>query len=300
MSALIEDVVEVNNEEAVVRIAATEVVVEANSEEVVVATNSEVVVLETNSEEADEVESAMPDEPREYSIDELAAHTAIPSRTIRFYQSKGALPKPERRGRKAFYTDLHVERLALIAKLQDRGLRIRAIRDLMGRVDAGELVIEEWLGLQDQLSASWGDETPVVYDATQLADLLGESRPGLVADLIRMGLLERRGDSYLAGSPGLLQTLLKMDTAGIELGLAHAAAELARKHLGRLASEMTEQFLKAAGDGFGGNASAGELQEAFDAARPLTQAVVRSVFATEMERVMRELAESGRLARVAR
>lgn len=248
----------------------------------------------------DAVESAMPDEPREYTIDELAAHTAIPSRTIRFYQSKGALPKPERRGRKAYYTDLHVERLALIAQLQDRGLRIRAIRDLMQRVDAGELQIEEWLGLQDQLSASWADETPVLYDQGALAELLGEGRPGLLADLVRMGLLERRGDSYLAGSPGLLQTLLKMDAAGIELEVAHTAAQLAKKHLGRLASEMTEYLLKNAGNGFGGAASAAELQESFDAARPLTQAVVRAVFATEMERVMRELAESGRLAKVAR
>ncbi|TNE89393.1 MAG: MerR family transcriptional regulator [Deltaproteobacteria bacterium] len=255
----------------------------------------ESLIMEDNAPE----ETAA-DKPREYTIDELAAHTAIPSRTIRFYQSKGALPKPEKRGRVGIYTEMHVERLALIGQLQDRGLRIRAIRDLMQRVDAGELSIEEWLGLQDQLSASWGDETPQLYDAKQLADLLGASRPGLVSDLVRMGLLERRGDSYLAGRPGLLQTLLKMDAAGIELAVAHQAVVLAEKHTGRLASEITEHFLRYAGDGFGGGASPTELQQAFDAARPLTQAVVRAVFAGEMERVLRELAESGRLTRVAR
>ena len=30
----------------------------------------------------------------EYTIDELAAVSQVPSRTIRFYQSKGAMPRP--------------------------------------------------------------------------------------------------------------------------------------------------------------------------------------------------------------
>ena len=64
-----------------------------------------------------------------YTIDQLAALTGVPSRTIRFYQSKGALPAPVRRGRKAYYGSSHVERLELIARLQDRGLQIRAIRN---------------------------------------------------------------------------------------------------------------------------------------------------------------------------
>ena len=64
-----------------------------------------------------EADAMASDPPHDYSIDELAAHTGIPSRTIRFYQSKGALPTPERRGRKAFYTNAHVERLALIGAI---------------------------------------------------------------------------------------------------------------------------------------------------------------------------------------
>ena len=62
----------------------------------------------------------------EYTIDELSAATRVPSRTIRFYQSKGALPKPEIRGRVAVYTDEHVDRLSLIAKLQDQDVRVHA------------------------------------------------------------------------------------------------------------------------------------------------------------------------------
>ena len=55
----------------------------------------------------------------EYTIDEPSAATRVPSRTIRFYQSKGALNKPEiRSGR--YLLEAHVARLKLIAKLQDQ------------------------------------------------------------------------------------------------------------------------------------------------------------------------------------
>ena len=84
------------------------------------------------------------------TIDELAASTRLPSRTIRFYQSKGALMPPEIRGRVAFYGQPHVERLKLIAQLQDRGLRIDAIGDLLKKIDRGELDLAEWLGVKEQ------------------------------------------------------------------------------------------------------------------------------------------------------
>ena len=73
------------------------------------------------------------------TIDELAATSRVPSRTIRFYQSRGALMTPEIRGRVAYYGKPHLERLKLIAQLQDRGLRIDAIGDLMKRIDRGEV-----------------------------------------------------------------------------------------------------------------------------------------------------------------
>src|SRR5581483_4206385 len=87
----------------------------------------------------------------EYTIDELATRTRVPSRTIRFYQSRGALQTPQIRGRVAYYGPAHIERLKLIGSLQDRGLSIRAIRDLLQQVDKGELSLNEWLGLEQQL-----------------------------------------------------------------------------------------------------------------------------------------------------
>ena len=89
----------------------------------------------------------MTDAP-EYTIDELAALTRVPTRTIRFYQTHRALMPPVIRGRVAYYGPAHRERLERIAQLQDRGLRITAIRDLLGSIDRGEVGLAEWLALK--------------------------------------------------------------------------------------------------------------------------------------------------------
>jgi DNA-binding transcriptional MerR regulator len=236
----------------------------------------------------------------EYTIDELAAFTRVPSRTIRYYQSKGALPKPTIRGRVAIYSDAHVERLRLIAMLQDRGLQIKAIRDLVVRIDSGELVLEEWLGLEERIAARWGDDSPKLYSESELQALVGDGRVGVIADVVRLGLVERQGDAYLAKSPALLTAMLQMEQAGIDLQVACAGAELVRKHMAKLAYELAEHYARHTGDGFGRSAAPNDLSAAYDAARPLGQTVVHTVFGQEMEKALRTFVESGRAARVTR
>src|SRR5215470_19199816 len=125
----------------------------------------------------------MSDAKTEYTIDELATLTRVPSRTIRFYQSRGALPHPQLRGRVAYYGPEHVERLKLIGSLQDRGLRIRAIRDLLAQADKGELALNEWLGLEQQLQEPWANDRPKVVSDAELGELIG-NRPGAIAELL--------------------------------------------------------------------------------------------------------------------
>jgi DNA-binding transcriptional MerR regulator len=182
--------------------------------------------------ETDEtVETAEPDTPGDdepsYTIDDLAAATGIPSRTIRFYQSSGVLPKPAKRGRIAYYGPAHVERLELIGKMQDRGLRMRAIKGLVEQIDAGEVVLHEWLGLEEQLSSAWIDDAPKVLTRKQLDELLGPRRPGFIADLARGGLIELQADdAVLIPSPGLLQVAAGLDDAGVAVDVATAAAHI--------------------------------------------------------------------------
>lgn len=240
----------------------------------------------------------MTDEPtaNEYTIDELATLMRMPSRTIRFYQSKGALPGPEIRGRVAFYGASHVERLKLIGTLQDRGLSIRAIRDLLSQVDKGELSLSEWLGLEQQLQEPWAADSPRVISDQELRSLLEDRPPGAVGELCRLELLERRGDSYYVRSPALLQLALRLDAAGIDFETAVGSADILRKRLRKAAEEMTAYFYRRTGSGFGRGASPGDLRDAYAAVRPLGLEAVRLVFAQEMERALRKLVESGATA----
>jgi DNA-binding transcriptional MerR regulator len=231
----------------------------------------------------------------EYTIDELATLSRVPSRTIRFYQSKGALPGPRIVGRVAYYGPDHVERLKLIGSLQDRGLRIKAIRDLLTSADKGELALNEWLGLEQQLQEPWANDRPKMMTEAELQQLLGQ-RPGAIAELTRLKQIERRGDSYLVHSPALLQVALRLDAAGIDFETAAGASDILRKHLRRATSELTEFFYKRIGVGFGREASAAELTDAYKALRPLGQEAVRVVFGREMERSLRKLLESGATA----
>ncbi len=71
----------------------------------------------------------------EYRVEDLAAAAAVSIDTVRYYQTKGLLPPPRRRGRIAVYSADHLRRLKRIRALQQRGLSLSVI----GRVLAGRL-----------------------------------------------------------------------------------------------------------------------------------------------------------------
>ena len=233
------------------------------------------------------------------TIDDLAREAGIPSRTVRFYQTRGLLPRPEMRGRVAHYGPAHVERLRLIAQLQDRGLKIKAIHELLGRVERGETRLEEWLGLEDRLREPWaGDESRIV-NADELAALAGDLRPGRLADLVRHGLVARRGGSFLVPSLALLQLALRLETAGVDLDTVAGLQRTLRKRLSRTAEELAEPFLsRRARKATASHAPA--LGDVLRELRPIALEAVRLVFAQEMERVLREWVRSGRAARARR
>jgi DNA-binding transcriptional MerR regulator len=243
-----------------------------------------------------DMSSTPADPPRtDYTIDEIAAAAKVPSRTIRFYQSRGALMPPEIRGRVAYYGSAHIDRLKLIAQLQDRGLRIDAIRDLLQSIDRGEVDLAEWLGVEQQVQAPWAHDQPRTVTEEGLYELAGSRRPGLVADLIRHHMIERHGDVYLVQSPALLSIAMRLEAAGVNLGTALRAEGLVRKHVGRAASELVELFAQGFGEGM---ISPKEFGPGFDSLRQLGMEAVRVIFGRSMEQELRKLYESGALAKI--
>jgi DNA-binding transcriptional MerR regulator len=233
----------------------------------------------------------------EYTIDDLASVSQVPSRTIRFYQSKGVLPKPNIKGRVAFYGKPHVERLQLIASLQDRGLRIEAIRELVSRIDKGELDIGEWLGLEAQLQQPWANDQPTTVTEEELYELAGRRRPALINDLVRSKLVERRGNVFFVPSPAILSISARLEAAGIDIDDIVRAKSILERYVGKAAKELTELVVDRFRDDGGADV---DHAKAVEEVRPLVMEGVRVVFAQAMQHELRELTVSGRSAKVAR
>ena len=229
----------------------------------------------------------------EYTIDEISSLSRVPSRTIRFYQSRGALMAPAIRGRVAYYASKHVQRLELIAQLQDRGLSIDAIRDLLASIDKGETDLAEWLGVEQELQASWANDHPRTVTESELYELAGTRRPGLIADLLRARLLERRGEVLFLISPALLAVAMKLEAAGVDLDTALEGADVVRKHMARTAADLVGLFMKRAQEGA---IEATDAASIFQALRPTGIEAVRVIFGREMERALRKLLGSGKMA----
>lgn len=148
-------------------------------------------------------------------IDELAASTGVPVRTIREYQSWKVLHPPRRKGRVGLYDDSHVRRLADIARLQDRGYSIAAIRDLLDAWSNG-VGLEDVLGMADGLGPP-ADEAPRRLSEDQLAELLPAIARSarLRSRARRIGLLVDHDGATIARSPALVQLVADVIDAGV-------------------------------------------------------------------------------------
>ncbi len=229
--------------------------------------------------------------------EELAERTGVPERTIRYYQTKRLLQPPLKDGadrRVARYDEDHVERLRLIGQLHDRGLKLPAIRELLESGNAAARVAE-WLGLDASLSGSWSAEEPVLLSTDQIHELLADTPTGTLGEFESAGLVSRRGSSWLAPSPGLLELSAGLVGQGIDSHLVLEAGEILQEQLKRASTKLMGLFEQALRDGFGDGADPGEL---LGPLRPIAGDAARLIFARELERAIAELlANPKRLAR---
>ncbi len=228
-------------------------------------------------------------ERAEYTIDELAAVTGIPSRTIRFYQANGVLPFPRRRGRVALYDDSHIERLKLVADLQTRGLTLRAVRDLLSRPDLDGSSVQQWLGLEKRLQGYRRDASRLV-DAEGLEQLTGEQPAGVIARLLRLKLVEHEPDGsvprFRVNSPRLLQVALKLEAEGVPLEIAADIFDLLHHRLGKSAEEVVRLAAETAASRGRRRAGPSELERVLDAlfGSGACGEAVQAIFSREVDR----------------
>ncbi|WP_044362768.1 MerR family transcriptional regulator [Streptomyces natalensis] len=156
----------------------------------------------------------------EYRIEELAHLSGATVRTIRAYQDRGLLPRPERRGRANVYGDVHLARLRQIADLLDRGYTLASIKELLEAWDAG-LDLGGVLGLVAEIDGPWTDEKASRISRADLDTAFGgTSDNAAVAEAVELGVLERipgHDDEYLVPSPRELAVAAELHSAGVPL-----------------------------------------------------------------------------------
>jgi DNA-binding transcriptional MerR regulator len=156
----------------------------------------------------------------EYRIEDLAHHSGATVRTIRAYQDRGLLPKPERRGRANVYGDAHLARLRQVADLLDRGYTLASIKELLEAWDAGR-GLGGVLGLVAEVGGPWTDEEPGRITRAELdARFGGRPDDSAVAEAVELGVLERiegREDAFLVPSPQELAAASELYASGVPL-----------------------------------------------------------------------------------
>jgi DNA-binding transcriptional MerR regulator len=215
----------------------------------------------------------------ELTIDELATQARLPVRTLREYHTMRLLPPPERRGRIGVYGAQHVDRLALIGRLQRRGYSLAGIKDLLAAWDAGA-DLTTLLGVESGPATL--DETPLRISAAQLRERV----PALTAateQAVAAGLLvPLEQDYFLVRSPALLALVADGARAGAPLtALLDMIAGLTRR-IGELADELAGHVVEQIVPPLAATGDAGQLQGLLQRWRVLLPQGVASIVADRL------------------
>ncbi|MGW7046712.1 MerR family transcriptional regulator [Streptomyces avermitilis] len=225
-----------------------------------------------------------------YRIEDLAHRSGATVRTIRAYQDRGLLPRPERRGRANVYADAHLARLRQIADLLDRGYTLASIKELLEAWDSGR-GLGGVLGLVAEVDGPWSDEEAGRISRAELSERFG-GRPdeAAVADALELGVLEPvpgHEDLFLVPSPQELAVAVELHEAGVPLSAIAGHLRELRGQVEHIASRFLEfttehVFARYLGEHPPNEADATEAASLVRRLRPLAQQTVDAELARAM------------------
>lgn len=226
----------------------------------------------------------------ELTIDELARQADTTTRNVRAHQSRGLLPPPKVVGRVGYYSEDHLTRLQLIARLQQRGFSLAGIRDVIRAWEQGSS-LNELLGLEEALTEPWVDEPPGHVSEQELEELFPEAAadPGLVQRAIDLEQLVPEGDGYRVSSPRLFRQAIELTGVGVPLAAVLEEGAALQADMEAIAIRQVELFRRYVWEpAFRGEVDPGrvaQVTEALRRVRPLGAEAVQIHFTQAMERV---------------
>lgn len=179
----------------------------------------------------------------EYTVDELARVAGTTVRNVRAYQDRDLLMPPDKRGRVGIYNDSHVARLKLINHLLARGYTLSNIQDLIKAIDDGG-DLRSILGLENAIGGPWSHTRPRTYSLPELIKLFGPQAPNNLTRLAELGLLERKGLSFVTRNPAMLDAAAATVREGIPARELLDVLEEARPHFDAIASALVAMVVR--------------------------------------------------------
>ncbi|MEV5509128.1 MerR family transcriptional regulator [Streptomyces orinoci] len=228
-----------------------------------------------------------------YRIEDLARHSGATVRTIRAYQDRGLLPRPERSGRANVYREVHLARLRQIAALLERGYTLASIKELLDAWDTGQ-DLGGVLGLVAEVNGPWSDERAIRINRAELSARFGGIQDeSAIEEAVELGVLERLPgcpDLFLVPSPRELAVAAELYAAGVPLTAITGHLRELRvqvEHIaGRFLDFTTEHVFRPYLDHPPSDEEAAEAAQLVRRLRPLAQQTLDA----ELARAMRDLA----------
>lgn len=181
-----------------------------------------------------------------FTIDELAVATRVPTRTIRQYQTLGLLAPPSRVGRVGRYGPSHRERLAAIARLQERGYSLAGMRDLFDAWESGR-EFRSVVGVEGGQPEAPVDEAGLRIAEERLVELVPAlGKPANRRQATRVGLISSGAENktWIVRSPSALAMVADLVASGVSVSRAIGLYEQLATALGALgrvvAAELTD------------------------------------------------------------
>ncbi len=220
------------------------------------------------------------------TIGELARRTGMTVRNIRAHQTRGLLPPPEVHGRTGYYNDEHLARIELTREMQAEGLNLEAIRRVLESTEGSS---SEIVDFARAVRAPFEDETPEIFEPTELAEIWGaqELDPKMIRRGEKLGIQRELPDGKIEAISPRLQ---RAGGALVELGVSPKAvldvADKLRRQADAAAHTFVDLFVKEIWEPFDQAGRPEEdwpkVREALDRMRPLASDAVLAMFQIAM------------------
>lgn len=237
------------------------------------------------------------------TLDDLAAATGVPSRTIRFYRQCGLIDPPERVGRQAFYNDAHLARVRTIAGLRDQGMGLDAIARLLADPATGRDALAPLLQIGSELQMPWIEDRAAIVSGSEALDIFQRGGPAPPEPELVLTLLEHYGvitgvpgtdpARYSVGSVAALELAGQLFAIGVKPELTYRAWQLMQTRLDELARDLIALFAEHPDASFAEWPDPLGVGDTFTRLQTIALRSVELIFGQQIEDALRQFVERG-------